>query len=244
MQKDSGPVFETIPGLLVEATSRYSKPNALSFPRDGRWVSMSHAELRCQVEALALGLLEEGVGRGDAVGLIAPSSPLWVVVDLAVQCIGAVSVPLFKRISAESFAHEVRDSGMRWLFVGNPEEMPMAFEHARGSATLVTFWYSGRHEHFEQILARGRERARRQPGLFESLCARVAPSDLATIIYTSGSTGLPKGVELTQANIISQVHASTEIFPPSPDADVCLSVLPPEHIFERMSLYFYISSGA
>ena len=235
--------FDTIPGLLLHATSRYSRTNALNYPRAGQWISLSHGELRRQVEHLCLGLLEEGLGRGDRVGLIAPSSPLWVVVDLAVQCAGAISVPLFKRISAESFAHEVQDSGMSWLFVGNPEEMPMAFAHARDRARLVTFWYSGGHELFERIMARGRERSLREPGLFESLCDHVAPSDLATIIYTSGSTGLPKGVELTQSNIVSQVHATTDVFPPSAADDICLSVLPPEHIFERMSLCFYLASG-
>ena len=239
----SAKAFTTIPGLLLHATSRYSRSNALNFPDGGRWLPLSHAELRSAVEHLSLGLLEEGVKKGDRVGLIAPSSPLWVAVDMAIQCAGAVTVPLFKRISVESFTHEVRDSGMRWLFVGNPNEMPMAFEHARDKTTLVTFWYSGRHEHFEQIMKRGRERSLREPGLFESLCRGVAPSDLLTIIYTSGSMGLPKGVELTQANLVSQVHATTQAFPSSAAADTALSVLPPEHIFERMSLYFYIAGG-
>ena len=233
----------TIPALFLRTTSRYSLTNAFNFPSGGQWIPLSHGDLRRTVEHLSLGLVEEGVRPGDRVGLIAPSSPLWVAVDLAIQCAGAVTVPLFKRISPESFSHEVRDSGMRYLFVGNPDEMPMAFEHARGKATLVTFWYSGRHELFERMLARGRERSLREPGLFESLCRGVSPSDLATIIYTSGSTGLPKGVELTQENIVSQVHASALVFDRQ-ESDVCLSVLPPEHIFERMLLYFYASQGA
>ena len=233
----------TIPALFLRTTSRYSLTNAFNFPSGGQWIPLSHGDLRRTVEHLSLGLVEEGVRPGDRVGLIAPSSPLWVAADLAIQCAGGVTVPLFKRISPESFSHEVRDSGMRYLFVGNPDEMPMAFEQARGKATLVTFWYSGRHELFESLLARGRERSLREPGLFESLCRGVSPSDLATIIYTSGSTGLPKGVELTQENIVSQVHASALVFDRQ-ESDVCLSVLPPEHIFERMLLYFYASQGA
>ncbi len=235
--------FTTIPALLLHATSQYSRPNALNFPDGDRWLPLSHAELRRTVEQLCVGLLEEGVRPGDRVGLLAPSSPLWVAVDMAIQCAGAVTVPLFKRISVESFTHEVSDSGMRWLFVGNPNEMPMAFEHARDKTTLVTFWYSGVHEHFERIMKRGQERSLREPGLFESLCRRVAPTDLVTIIYTSGSMGLPKGVELTQANLVSQVRATQRVFPPAAATDIALSVLPPEHIFERMTLYFYIASG-
>jgi long-chain acyl-CoA synthetase len=239
----SAAAFATIPALLLHTTSQYSRPNALNFPDGDRWLPLSHAELRRTVEQLCVGLLEEGVRPGDKVGLLAPSSPLWVAVDMAIQCAGAVTVPLFKRISVESFTHEVSDSGMRWLFVGNPNEMPMAFEHARDKTTLVTFWYSGVHEHFERIMKRGRERSLREPGLFESLCRRVAPTDLLTIIYTSGSMGLPKGVELTQANLVSQVRATQRVFPPAAATDIALSVLPPEHIFERMTLYFYIASG-
>jgi len=235
--------IETIPALFLHATSCYSLPNALNFPSEGKWIPVSHKELRSTVESLSLGLLEEGIGKGDAVGLIAPASPWWTAVEFAIQCIGAVSVPLFKRISVESFTHEVHDSGMRWLFVGNPNEMPMAFEHARDSTKLVTFWFSGQHELFDRIIARGSERSLREPDLFETLCQRVAPSDLATIIYTSGSMGLPKGVELTHANIISQIHATDGLFPAAPNTDVCLSVLPPEHIFERMVLYFNFASG-
>jgi len=244
MQNGVSPLaFATLPALLLHATSRYSLANALNYPDGGRWIPLSHAELRSTVEHLCLGLREEGVKPGDRIGLIAPSSPLWVAVDMAIQCAGAVTVPLFKRISVESFTHEVKDSGMRWLFVGNPNEMPMAFEHARDKTTLVTFWYSGRHELFDRMMDRGREKSLREPGLFESLCRQVVPSDLATIIYTSGSMGPPKGVELTQDNIISQVCATTRVFPPAGGKDICLSVLPPEHIFERMSLCFYIASG-
>ncbi|HUI70262.1 MAG TPA: long-chain fatty acid--CoA ligase [Spirochaetia bacterium] len=235
--------FETIPALFLHTTRNYSLPNALNFPSEGKWIPVSHKELRSTVENLSLGLLEEGIGKGDKVGLIAPSSPWWTAVEFAIQCIGAVSVPLFKRISVESFTHEVHDSGMRWLFVGNPNEMPMAFEHARDSAKLVTFWFSGEHQLFERIIARGRERSLREPKLFETLCEKVAPSDLTTIIYTSGSMGLPKGVELTHANIISQVRATDGLFPAAPDSDICLSVLPPEHIFERMVLYFNFANG-
>ena len=50
-------------------------------------------------------------------------------------------------------------------------------------------------------------------------------------------------MELTQANIVSQVHATISTFCSAAGTDVCLSVLPPEHIFERMTLCFYISSG-
>jgi len=152
-------------------------------------------------------------------------------------------VPIFTKISADSFIHEIRDSGMRYLFVGNPDEMPMAFLHASETVSIVSFWYSGTHAAFDSIMRRGRERDEQSPARFEEMCAAVSPDDLATIIYTSGSTGLPKGVELTQANIVSQIEGCFAVLPPDSGSDVCLSSLPLAHIFERMVSYFYFAAG-
>lgn len=104
--------FKTLPALLEYACETYDRRNALSYPDPATgWRTLSHAELREHVRRPALGLVDLGVERGDSVGLIAPSSPWWLVVDLAIQATGAVTGPLFKRISVESFTHEVNDSG-------------------------------------------------------------------------------------------------------------------------------------
>jgi len=235
--------FTTLPGLLQYAASTYDRPDALSYPREGGWVTWSHAEIMSSVRRLALGLREMGIERGESVGVIAPSSPPWLVVDLAIQSAGGVTVPIFKRISVQSLLHEIRDSGMRYLFVGNPEEMPMVHEHASGLVHLVSFWYSGRHEEFDRIMALGEERDRADPTAFGRMTQEVAESDLATIIYTSGSTGLPKGVELSQKNLVSQVKDCKARMAGDPRVDVALSALPLGHVFERMVMYCYIASG-
>ncbi|MBF0246443.1 MAG: AMP-binding protein [Planctomycetes bacterium] len=75
----------------------------------------------------------------------------------------------------------------------------------------------------------------------ETRCERLEAGALATIVYTSGSTGLPKGVEITHAQMLHQVESSSSRFPLDADRDVALSCLPPAHIFERMTLYYYMS---
>jgi long-chain acyl-CoA synthetase len=82
----------------------------------------------------------------------------------------------------------------------------------------------------------------REPELLDSLIDSSKPDDIATLIYTSGTTGEPKGVELTHANIISNVIDSAEKYSFS-EADVPLSVLPLCHIFERTAMYLYICNG-
>ena len=105
------------------------------------------------------------------------------------------------------------------------------------------FWHSGRLPAFEAILRRSRTLHERDSGLFARLCEDAREHSLATVLYTSGTTGLPRAVELTQANIVSRVMGRAERFPADPERDVCLSVLPLDHIFERMVMYDYLSAG-
>ena len=235
--------YKTLPGLLRYVAEGYDKDQHLNYPYNGGWVSYSTTEFYERVKHLALGLVDVGVKPGETVGLIAPSSPEWVMIDVAIQIAGGITVPIFTRISPESFTHEIRDSGMKLLLVGEPEEIPMAMEHGNGLAKTISFAYAGEHPEFEELFVRGRRRDEEHPELFDRLVARVDENDLATIIYTSGSTGLPKGVELTQKNIVSQVYDTHRFFSGDPETDVCLSALPLAHIFERMVMYFYLSSG-
>jgi len=235
--------FRTLPDLLRYVRSTYDAPNALNYPHEGGWVSYSHKELAGRVRHLTLALDAMGVQRGERVGLIAPSSPDWLIIDLAIQSAGGVTVPIFNKISPESFRHEIADSGMRYLFAGNPEEIPLIHEHRASLKEVITFWYSGTHERYDSLFEEGRSIDVDRPDRYAELCDAISDGDLATVIYTSGSTGLPKGVELTQRNIVSQVAASAERFPRDYSDDTCLSILPLAHIFERMVMYFYIASG-
>lgn len=72
----------------------------------------------------------------------------------------------------------------------------------------------------------------------------VKEEDIATIIYTSGSTGVPKGVEISHKNLISQINSTGLRFPLDPQKDKILSCLPLAHVFERMVIYYYFSTGS
>lgn len=235
--------FETLPGLLEHTARLYGGRNALNYPRTGSWITYTYEEFRERVKRLALGLIDAGVKPGETVGVIAPSSPEWLIIDLAIQVAQGVTVPIFNKISPESFSHEVKDSGLKLLFVGDPDEMPMAHERCGDGVQLISYGYSGTHEPFEELFVRGSRSASAHPRLYEELLDKIEPDQLATIIYTSGSTGPPKGVELTQRALATQVKDAEERFPRDLENDVCLSILPLAHVFERMVTYFHIASG-
>ena len=73
---------------------------------------------------------------------------------------------------------------------------------------------------------------------------RLNTNETCSIIYTSGTTGLPKGVELTHQNFLSNFEAAVEAISVRPD-DIFLSFLPLSHVFERLAGYYVaLFSGA
>ena len=73
------------------------------------------------------------------------------------------------------------------------------------------------------------------PGFgFEACWRAVQPDDVLTLIYTSGTTGPPKGVEISHAQMMAQLTATSAVLP-SGLGDRLISYLPLAHIAERMS---------
>ncbi|MFW5769771.1 MAG: AMP-binding protein, partial [Spirochaetota bacterium] len=238
--------FTTLPGLLKYVNENYTDSVGFNYRKNDEWVSLTVSEIYEKVRNLALGLRDLGLER-CSVGIIAPSSPFWVIADLAVLSSGNYTVPIFKRISPESMTFEIADSGTEYIFVGVESELEMVRKHAKGIKKIIPLQIEasgGDILDYRELLERGAEIAGKEPGLFEKMITAVEPEDLATIIYTSGSTGRPKGVDLSQGNIVSQVRAAGERFTLYRESDTALSSLPLAHIFERMVMYFYLSTGA
>jgi long-chain acyl-CoA synthetase len=78
---------------------------------------------------------------------------------------------------------------------------------------------------------------------FESRAGKVAPSDLSCLVYTSGTTGEPKGVMLSHGNFASQMRTIPEVLKIGP-SDSGLTLLPPWHVFGRITEMMFIAIGA
>src|SRR4051812_28013104 len=241
------PSFKTLPGLLQYVGRTYRNPAALAYKSEGAWSKLSTPEVAGITRTLGMGLLDLGLRPGDRLGIVADPSPFWMMMDLAALGCGAVTVPMFSNISPDNLRYEIQDSGMRFLFLGSEAQhrnlepfckmvervlaLPRSLE-TRG----CTAW--------DALLSAGAEREKSHPGEWDQAAEKVRESDTATLIYTSGSTGIPKGVELTHANLVSQVHGTGLRFPLHPQKDRVLSCLPLAHVFERMAAYYYLSTGA
>jgi long-chain acyl-CoA synthetase len=192
---------------------------------------------------LSVGLMRAGIKKDDKVALIANNRPEWNFIDLAIQQIGAINVPIYPTITERDYAFIFNDAQVKLCFVSDEGLLYKVRNIKPEVATLGDIYIIDDMEdtlHWSELLAKDISTAEQQE--LEALKAAVLPDDLATLIYTSGTTGNPKGVMLTHNNIISNIHAirQTISFEPGKRA---LSFLPLCHSFERMVCYTYLALG-
>ena len=87
--------METLSRLVLNMLQAYPKDALLMSKQDGRWVSLSTAEVGERIKALALGFKELGVAKGDKLVILSENRPEWPMVDFANLCLGGVTVPVY-----------------------------------------------------------------------------------------------------------------------------------------------------
>jgi long-chain acyl-CoA synthetase len=206
-------------------------------------------EVKRIVDQLSAGLLALGYSANnmtlegrDKIAILAKNRPEWMFLDLAVQQIGVVLVPLYPTIHINDLEFVLNDAEVKAVFV-NDEELYHKVQNVRKHVPSIKEIYTFEHvsgvPYWREILEFG------QPENFEHIpiaASKINDEDLFTIIYTSGTTGTPKGVMLSHRNILSNVMASIPCFPPG-ENQKALSFLPLNHIFERMVTYIYLFKG-
>ena len=159
---------------------------------------------------LGAGLIGMGVGRGDNVGLICDNRPEWILINLALQGIGAPDVPRDCAVPLPELEGIVDDCRPRFLIVENEEVLgrirPVLRSFPSIAATFTIDGASTRGDNvysLEDVITEGRSRLAQGNNVLLEAAAKVAPDDTSTIVYTSGTQGIPKGTILTHANFSS-----------------------------------------
>ena len=242
---------DTLVQIFLDSVARHRKPALFMRKTAGRWESVPAEQARDDVESLALGLEELGIGRGDRVAILAENRYEWPIADLAILSLGAVTVPIYPTLTAEQCRFILDNCEAKAAIVSTPaqlEKLRRISDRLPALRTLVPMTAPGTlgpsECGFERVLAQGATRRAREPGSLERRAATLVPGDLATIIYTSGTTGEPKGAMLSHANIVSNVNSCLQVVSLKP-SDTSLSFLPLCHIFERMAgLYAMLGGGS
>jgi long-chain acyl-CoA synthetase len=247
-------VPRTIAALPLFASGRHPRPDLLGRCRGGEVDYVSASDLLERVRALNLALVSLGLTAGDRVALLSESRPEWLIADFAVLASGAVTTPVYPTLSAEQTEFILRDSGASMVFVSTAAQLAKTLAIASrlpalkaivgmdvppdpGAVVPVHAMRDLIDEGHRQIVG-GWGVARE----YHERVKQVRPEDLATIVYTSGTTGEPKGVMLTHANLIANIHGVLDVLDFSHE-DVALSFLPLCHAFERIVAYIYLTTG-
>lgn len=224
--------------------SQENSPDLLGYQTENGFVALSTEEVLSKIKYLTLGLRQLGIKKGDMVGILAGSSPMWTIADIAIMLCQAVSVPLFYNISHENYEFEMRQTEMRVLFVAGKEQWEM-YERHKDLIDIVINLYDENVSHeahrMKEILELGKAVEEKNPELFDKCLELVKPDDLASIVYTSGSTGIPKGVMLSQQNLVALAHIDPFGF--DVENDLYLNILPLAHIFGRTVNYIVLQKG-
>jgi long-chain acyl-CoA synthetase len=215
----------------------------------GQYREYSTTEVKKIVDQFSAGLLALGYSANnmtlegrDKIAIISKNRPEWMFLDLAVQQIGVVLVPLYPTIHINDLEFVLNDAQVKAVFV-NDEDIFHKVQNVKSHVPSIKEIYSFEHvsgaPHWKEILALGQQE---QYEHLETAASKINDEDLFTIIYTSGTTGTPKGVMLSHRNILSNVMACMPCFPPG-QKQKSLSFLPLNHIFERMVTYLYLFKG-
>ncbi len=224
---------------LFSASLKHNLENALMYKDAGHWVPISSRELHRRVAGVARTLISWGIAKGDRVAILSENRPEWMIADLAVMTLEAVTVPIYPTLTPEQIAWLLRDSGARVLFASSAEQL-QKFREVRAhvpverlvlmdpEATTKETTCSGATS-MSQIIESGSDAAEAE---FDARMRKIQPGDLATIIYTSGTTGDMKGVMLTHRNLASNEECSLAEFEVG-RGDRHLSFLPLSHVTAR-----------
>jgi long-chain acyl-CoA synthetase len=238
-------LFDCLEIHLENSASR----TMMAAKENGSWKKYTTLEVAGIVERFSAGLLQMGISNGDntpegrdKIAVISKNRPEWLMLDLAVQKIGAVLTPIYPTINVNELEFVLNDAAVKLVFVNDLE----LFNKVNGIRPrlpnlreIYSFEKLENVHHWKEIPGLSNENLLSS---VKTISDKIKYEDLATIIYTSGTTGKPKGVMLSHKNILSNVLDSMPCFPPG-DNMRALSFLPLNHIFERMVGYLYLFRG-
>ena len=226
----------TTVGVFLRQAERFDDRPLLHYFGDQRWQSISWATARVEVLRIAAGLVGSGVRPGTAVIILAENRPEWILCDLAIQAVGAITVPIYPSLTSATAQRIVCDCGAELAIVSGQE---LAQRLTIGDELRRIVRMDQEVAEWTQTEADG--------GLLDAVSTRAAGLkgvDVATVIYTSGTTGEPKGAVIPHESMVAMAEASRAAFELRPD-DVFLSFLPYSHVFEHVSgIFVPISAGA
>jgi long-chain acyl-CoA synthetase len=204
--------LDTFPKLLMNHVLLRPEQDSVREKDLGIWQTWSWREAADEIRALACGLAELGLKRGDKIAIIGDNRPRLYWGMTAAQCLGAVPVPLYQDSVADEMAYVLDNADVKIALVEDQEQVDKLLEVKDRCPKIEHIIFEdprGLRNYEEELLHNyvevqdiGRSFDKKEPNFFQQNIDASSGSDISIMLYTSGTTGKPKGVVLTNDNVI------------------------------------------
>lgn len=216
----------------------------VAYREDTSYVDITWLQLQEMVIKTAKYLKNEGVKKGTRVSIYSDNRYEWWVADLAINTIGAISVPIHATSAEDTTTYILKNSEAEFCFIDNDEKYEIVKKNKRKLPKLKKFiLFNSVDKKLKNLTdfktVQETTFTDKEAERFFTSSSKLKPEDTATLIYTSGTTGDPKGVMLSNSNFTSNVSQLYTVMNPFVNnEEIFLSFLPLSHVLERTAGYY------
>lgn len=228
--------------IAYNQLAKFPNPNMFVTKTNGEWKGVSTSDFLKLAMEISKGLISLGVQPGDKIAVVSSNRVEWNTMDIAIQQIGAIMVPIYPNISVPDYRYIFNNASIKLGFVAGADlysKISQIKDEVPSLEKIFTFDSLADLPNWMELVELGKDVATEE---VQKRSDAVKNEDLVTIIYTSGTTGNPKGVMLSHNNILSNVLACEPRIPID-EHSKALTFLPSCHVYERMLHYLYMHMG-
>jgi long-chain acyl-CoA synthetase len=248
--------LDTVPKLLLQNARQYGSRPAFREKAYGIWQTWTWAQTKDEIEAFAVGLKLLGLTAGETIAIIGDNRPHLYWAFCAAQSLGAIPVPVYQDSVAEEMAYVLTHAEVKYAVVENQEQADKVLSIAGDIGTIRKIIYNdprGLQKYdpsglvsIESVQDAGRTALKADPAVRKAWLDGIAAgkgSDISVVLYTSGTTGRPKGVMLTQENVVVSGRNANLFDHFTPD-DTMVAYLPMAWVGDHIFSYGQAFAGA
>ncbi|EKS36453.1 long-chain fatty acid--CoA ligase [Afipia broomeae] len=234
---------DTYPKMLRLNASEHGNEIALREKDFGLWRVFTWNDYQNRVRDFTLGMVELGIKRGDVIGIIGDNRPDWVAAEIAAHAVGGMSLGMYRESLPEEVLYLLTYGETKIVFAEDEEQVDKLLELGDRAPHLKHIVYSdprGMRKYSDprlldadKLAKMGRDRAAREPQLYDQLVDATKGDDVAILCTTSGTTSNPKLAMLAAGRVLSHCANYLAFDPKGPD-DEYVSVLPLPWIMEQV----------